>query len=164
LIVACGDNRQQPQSQQQMPQAESGQAMPEEMEEPAKEAGADTTFEDVQAEAQDLTETIADYTADQRQEFAHEVDQALGAIDKRIETVEMAAKRDWDNLSDAARQNTQAVLQDLRNKREAVATSYQRIENDTDAAWDELKKGFSRAWTDVVAAVDKAEEEFEKDG
>ena len=165
LLVACGDGRQESDTRITSPYADRTSQEADEQRESVVEAmPEETTMDDVGEEAGQLAETLAAYGADQRDELAQEINKALGMIDQRIEIIEMHAQHDWETLSASSQAKTEVMLEDLRKRREAAVDSYERIEKDSEAAWDELKSGFSEAWTNVVVAVENAEKEFNIDG
>lgn len=121
-----------------------------------------TSLEDVKRESQEFANTIADYSEDQRDEAAREVQSALSAIDRRIEDFERQVEANWDDLSETARKEAREDLETLKARRAAVAESYEELKSDSGAAWAEVKKGFSDAYADLEAAFEAAEKEFDE--
>ena len=121
-----------------------------------------TSFEDVKRESRELAYTIADYSEDQRDEAVREVQSALSAADRRIEDFEKQVEANWDDLSEAARKEAREDLETLKDRRAAVAESYEELKSDSGAAWAEVQKGFSDAYADLEAAFEDAEKEFDE--
>jgi hypothetical protein len=69
----------------------------------------------------------------------------------------------WQNMSEAAREDARATLKALRQQRLLVAEWYGGLKNSSTEAWDHMKKGFSDAYQSLRGSWQKAEKEFEKD-
>ena len=127
----------------------------------AARAPESTSIEDVQREAGELAETVAEYGEDQRDEVAREFESALTDVDRRLLAFESEVRENWDSLSEQARQEAQQDLAMLETRRAELAEAYGELKSDSRAAWEEIKNGFTDAYADISLAIDKAEKEFD---
>lgn len=120
-----------------------------------------TSAEDVQQKTEDLIETIQEYGSDQRDVAIREVDAALDKLDRRIDAFATRFNESQEELSEAARTQVRSNLEMLRAQRAEISESYRKLKSDSGDAWDHTKQGFSEAYEEIVAALDKAEREFD---
>jgi hypothetical protein len=124
-----------------------------------------TSIEEVKKETSELTETLKAYTADKRDEALEESNAAMDRLDERIDTLEARVDDSWDEMNQAVRDKARASLKTLRKERTDVAEWYGSMKTSSQGAWEEMKTGFSNAYSDLEKAWEKAEVEFtpEKD-
>jgi uncharacterized membrane-anchored protein YjiN (DUF445 family) len=79
----------------------------------------------------------------------------LDAVDERIDTLQTRLDDNWDNMSKAAREKTQASMKALREQRTQVAEWYGSLKTSSDSAWDEIKEGFSQAYQALAETWDE---------
>lgn len=113
----------------------------------AQDAGAPMTTEEVRAEVSEAMSAIAAYTEQERDQALAEAREILDRVDDEIERREEAMREGWAEMSEEARETARARLKDLREARNRLGERYGALESGTSSAWEELKKGFSDAWT-----------------
>lgn len=123
-----------------------------------------TTAKAVRHEVADAAEAIKQYGADKRDEAAKKAQAALDALDARIEAMEARIDRNWDKMDKAAREQARSRLKALREQRVEVAEWYGGLKNSTAEAWDQMKAGFSGAYTSLRRTWEKAETENPEGG
>lgn len=125
----------------------------------AQDSGALTTADEVRAEISEAMDAIADYSEQERDQALAEAREALNRLDAEIERREQALRDNWADMSGAARETAQARLQNLRAARNRLGERYGALETGTNNAWDELKTGFSDAWSAFSDAWRAADED-----
>lgn len=123
-----------------------------------------TTAKAVRHEVADAAEAIKQYGADKRDEAAKKAQAALDALDARINAMEARIDRNWDKMDKAAREQARSRLKALREQRVEVAEWYGGLKNSTAEAWDQMKAGFSGAYTSLRRTWEKAETENPEGG
>lgn len=108
---------------------------------------AHTTTDDVRAEISEAMTAIVNYSEQERDQALASAREALTRLDIEIERREQALRENWADMSDSARETTRARVQDLREARNVLGERYGALQTGTSSAWDELKAGFSDAWT-----------------
>lgn len=126
-------------------------------------AYAQTTFSDVRQEAGTLIEVMGDYSHDQRVALVDASRATLAGIDDSITAMNTRLRDDWDQMSDAAKADAQAALDDLHARRLAVAEGLGALGHSTASAWADIRVGFSTSFTDLVTAWEAARQEFQTD-
>ncbi|MCE2594392.1 hypothetical protein K6Y31_06155 [Motilimonas cestriensis] len=127
----------------------------------AQAQNADTSIEEVKKETQDLLQTIDSYTADKKDEAVQEAKNGLDRLDKRIDALEARVDKNWDKMSNVAREEARENLRALRKQRNQVAEWYGSMKTSSDDAWDHMKQGFSDAYETLEGAWEKSEKEFD---
>ncbi len=124
-------------------------------------ASAKVDLQQVQKESAQALEAMKKYTAAQRKEALANGKELLDAMDNRIDRLEVRTQNEWDQLSQAARQQRMVAMRALRDQRDDVAQWYGGIRHGSAGAWDEVKQGFvdaygtlSRSFGDAVAQFD----------
>ena len=118
---------------------------------------------EVKQELRDAADAIRRYAADQRQEALKKAEELLNDLDRRIEETETQLDEKWDQMSTAARERAKETLKALRQSRTELAEWYGGLKHSSDGAWEQMKKGFSDAYTDLGEAWQKARKEFERE-
>ncbi|MDG5499535.1 hypothetical protein [Marinobacter sp. BGYM27] len=121
------------------------------------------SVEELKQDTRALAEKLKNYTAEQRDEAARSISDTLEVLDERIATLEKRVAEDWDEMSDATREQTRESLDALRAQREKVGDWYERLKDSSSTAWGRMKKGFSSAYEGLSEAWDNAEREVEAD-
>jgi chromosome segregation ATPase len=119
-----------------------------------------TTAKEVKQEMQDFLQTLSSYTADQRDEAVRKTKTALGNLDSRIDALETSIDSNWDRMDKAAREKARTNLKALRKQRTELAEWYGSLKSSSADAWEQVKKGFSDAYTALSDAWEKAVNEF----
>lgn len=125
----------------------------------AQETEALTTADEVRAEISDAMEAIAAYSEQERDQALAEAREALNRLDAEIERREQALRENWSEMSDAARETAEARLRDLRQARNRLGERYGALESGASSAWNELRTGFSDAWSAFSDAWSAADED-----
>jgi predicted phage tail protein len=126
-------------------------------------AGQKTTAKAVKSEITDAAETIKDYSIVQRDQAVQDIKSILEDLDARIDKLENRIDDNWDQMSEAMRRETRDSLRMLRQQRNEVAEWYGGLQHSSADAWDDLKKGFSDAYTALTDAWKQAEKQFNSD-
>ncbi|MGP4844001.1 hypothetical protein ACTXGQ_07710 [Marinobacter sp. 1Y8] len=121
------------------------------------------SVEELKQDTQALADKLKNYTAEQRDEAARSISDTLDVLDARIATLEKRVAEDWDDMSEATREQTRKSLDVLRAQREKVGDWYDRLKDSSSTAWGSMKKGFSDAYDGLSDAWEKAENEVETD-
>ena len=119
-----------------------------------------TSIEDVKKETSELLETLKAYSADKRDQALAESKAALDSLDQRIDALESQVDDNWDEMTAAVRDQARASLQALHKERTQVAEWYGGMKASSAGAWEEMKSGFSNAYSDLAEAWEKAAGEF----
>tara|TARA_R110000851_G_scaffold129525_3_gene262413 strand:- start:54101 stop:54556 length:456 start_codon:yes stop_codon:yes gene_type:complete len=125
----------------------------------AQTENANTSLEEVKKETQDLLAAIDSYTADKRDEAVIKAKEGLNKLDKRIDTLEAAIDQNWDNMSEAARNEARENLKTVRKQRNQVAQWYGSMKTSSANSWDQMKKGFLDSYKALEDAWRKSEKE-----
>jgi len=126
----------------------------------AETAPRKPTVEDVKKETQEYLQVLKSYSVAQRDEAIAKTEAELAALDASIDELETEIDANWEAMSKAARAEANATLRALHKQRNQVAEEYGRMQASSAAAWEEMKKGFSKAYVDLQEAWEKAEKEF----
>jgi len=126
-------------------------------------ANAQTTFEDVKQEAHALVEMIGDYSHDRRIALVETSRTTLANIDESILELNAQMRDDWGQMSDASKAKAGATLDDLHQRRLAVAERLGALEQSSSSSWNDIRTGFSVAFRDLQLAWETAKHEFDTD-
>lgn len=125
-------------------------------------ASAQTTFEDVKQEAHALFEVIGDYTHDRRVALVETSRETLQGIDDSIVELNAQVRDDWGQMSDTVKADARASMDNLHQRRLAVAERLGALEQSSAASWRDVRAGFSAAFADLQLAWENAKQEFEE--
>lgn len=120
----------------------------------------DAKMNDIKQEAEDLTEAIKSYSAEQRDEALREAKRAIETLDSGIESMQRKLDREWEQMDQSARQKVQASMRTLRSKRNELAEWYGGLKHSSAKAWEDVKKGFLRSYRTLGEAFEQAQNEF----
>jgi hypothetical protein len=118
------------------------------------------TIEDVKKETRDLIDSVKSYSAEQRDEAIQKIELAILRLDNRIEGLQARIDDEWDDMTVQTRQQTRASLRALQKERVKLAEWYGNLKGSSADAWDEIKRGFSQAYSSINKAWAKALNEF----
>lgn len=113
----------------------------------AQDSGSPMTTDEVRAEISEAMDAIGAYTEQERDQALAQARETLDRVDAEIERREEAMREGWAEMSEEARETARARLRDLREARNRLGERYGALESGTSSAWEELKEGFSDAWT-----------------
>ena len=125
-------------------------------------AGNDTvTSQDVKAETKEMINTLKQYTIDQRDQAMKDAEQAMDNIDARIDELERRVDKNWDKMTQAAREEARENLKALRQQRNDLSEWYGSFKNSSADAWEKMKNGFSDAYQTLSNSWEKAKSEYD---
>lgn len=132
---------------------------------PAVAQGKDdmTSAQEVRAEISQAMDAIAAYSEQERDRALTEARAALDRLDSEIEQREHALREGWADMSDDARETARSQLRDLREARNRLGERFGALQSGTTSAWDELRDGFSDAWTAFSDAWSASDDEAPAD-
>lgn len=122
-----------------------------------------TTVQDVEEETTQFLNTLRQYSAEQRDEAIDEASQALEKLDGQIRELESRIDRNWDTMSQQAREQARENLDSLRERRSELAGWYDEFRQSSASAWDEMRAGFTGAYRVMSDSWVNARREFEAD-
>ena len=123
--------------------------------------GDRTSIEEVKQETRELIDSIKSYSAEQRDQAIQEIEIAVARLDQRIESLQSRIDNEWDEMSAPAREQARASLRTLQRERIELAEWYGNLKGSSAGAWNQIKRGFSRAYSDINKAWEKALSEFD---
>ena len=126
--------------------------------EPAKENAP--SAEDVRQEVAQTLKTIGHYSVKQRDKAVATAREALRKTDAAIDRMQRKVDRDWDSMDAAARKNARDTLDALRKERTDLAEWFGGMEHSSAKAWDEIKKGFAKSYSNLADSLGKAADKF----
>lgn len=126
-------------------------------------SGAETSIEDVKQETKEFLHTLKDYSVEQKDEAVESSQAALDALDRRIGAFETWLAGHWNEMDQAAREQAQETLREMRRQRIELAEWYGGMKNSSANAWDDMKQGFSEAFGAMERAWEKSVQEYQSD-
>jgi chromosome segregation ATPase len=117
------------------------------------------TADEIRAEIGQAMETVAEYTAQERDAALAEARDALARLDAAIAEREAALRDTWAEMSTAAQEAAETRLRDLRQARNRLGERYGALQAGADDAWTALQSGFAEAWTSLAVAWQAVDEE-----
>jgi TolA-binding protein len=118
------------------------------------------TIQQVNKETADLLKSVESYSATQRDEAIQEIEIAIIRLDNRIESLQTRIDKQWDKMTQPAREQTRKSLRKLQKQRVKLAEWYGTLKGSTADAWDDIKRGFSKAYDNINNAWEKALSQF----
>ncbi len=108
-------------------------------------------------------EQIQAYGADQKNEAVDASRSAAEAIDARLQQMENWVARNWDKLSEEAREDKRETISDLRRQRNDLAEWFGAMKHSSAESWEEVKGGFVNAYNTLGEKFDNVMNEFKSD-
>ena len=127
----------------------------------AESSPEDSSVESLKQETRELGEALLDYGSDQKEQAEDSINKTLSALDKRIQELEQQLSKNWDDMSDTARERSQKSLESLREQRARVQNWYQELKDSSASAWEKARKGFSDAYEALSEQWNNTEEELQ---
>ena len=121
------------------------------------------TASDVQEEAMETYDALRSYSLAQRDEAIEVAQEKIKKLDVRISELETAIDEKWQGMSKATQAKTRETLETLRQKRQDLSEWLGGIRYSSEAAWDDVKKGFADSYDRLEKAFVKASENFAHD-
>ena len=125
--------------------------------------GDEASIKQVKQETRDLLQSIKSYSAAQRDEAIQEIEIAIIRLDNRIESLQSRIDNGWDDMTAPARKQARDSLDTLQQQRIELAEWYGHLKGSSTEAWAEIRRGFSKAYSDINKAWEKALNEFSAD-
>ena len=119
-----------------------------------------TEMTQVRQEADETLQAIKDYSIDKKEQVMAKAKDALDKMDVKIDELEKRSSEQWQDMSEASREQSRQALRELRKKRNEIAEWYGGMKHSTASAWDEMKKGFIDSYHSLQQAFDKASGKF----
>lgn len=129
----------------------------------ADEAQQPPTMEQLKHDTANLIDKLGNYSAEQRDEAAASIKSTLDELDQRIDLLEKRLADNWDDMSEASREQTRQSLDALRAQREKVGDWYDRLKGSSSNAWNGVKGGFSQAYDKLSDAWEETEKSMKSD-
>lgn len=122
-----------------------------------------STTNEVKKETAEAVEAIKKYAVAQKDEALVKAEKYMNKLDNRIDKWESQLDANWDQMSESARLKWRASIKNLQKQRNNLSEWYGGMKHSSGEAWDEIKKGFSEAYTAVADSLEKASKEFKAD-
>lgn len=129
----------------------------------AAEQEAKADFDRVERQWSEAVDSLMGYTAARKEEAMATARDTLSAMDARLDRLEARTQEEWSRLNESARQERRELLRTLRRKRSRLAEWYGGMKATSDAAWEDVKLGFGRAYDDLADAMGRAVDRFGDD-
>lgn len=123
----------------------------------------ETTSKEVNQEVSEAIDAIKSYTIEQRDDVLRESRTIMRDLDSRIEAQEERLRQQWHQMDESAREQARAIRSSLKQKRNELAEWYGGLQHSSERAWEDIKLGFSNAFSNLEAAWEDAEREFSKE-
>ncbi len=128
-----------------------------------KQATDATSGEEVKREITEAAEAIKMYSVEQRDEALAKAEKYMNKLDAKIDQWESQLDANWDQMSQSAREKWRVSIKTLQKQRNDLSEWYGGMKHSSTAAWEEIKKGFSKAYISVESSLEKAEEKFKSE-
>lgn len=116
---------------------------------------------EVMQEAVELYGALKAYAVDQRDDAMAIAEERLAKLDRKIDALEETLDRRWQKMNDAARSQARQMLKSLRTQRNEAAEWLGGMRHSSDAAWEDVKKGFADSYVRLEKAFSDAKRRFE---
>lgn len=124
----------------------------------AAEDDGDATEESLRQQVQSLSQELADFTSERREQLMMDIEKVLAAIDARIATLESQLQDDWTKADKLARAQAQTAIASLRRERARVKGWYERMQDSAGPTWESMKDSFDDAFNKLSEAWQGAEQ------
>jgi len=105
-------------------------------------------------------EALKDLTSEQRDEALDQAKATMKGLDDRIDDLRKTLYEKWGQMDQATRDRTRLLLDSLSRERNQVSQWYGAMMQSSAQAWDDVKAGFMKSFTDLSASFHKAQKEF----
>jgi hypothetical protein len=105
-------------------------------------------------------EALKELTAEQRDEALGQAKATIDQLDEKIVGLQQHLYNRWDQMDQSARDRTRHLLDTLSRERNQVAQWYGAMMQSSAQAWNDVKEGFMKSFTDLNASFQKAQEEY----
>jgi hypothetical protein len=113
-----------------------------------EKSGSETEMSgtDVQKEVDEAIAAIKAYTYEQRQEAMEYMRALIDKADRQIEAQQATIKKNWEDMTQAAREQASESLATLRRYRKDLSERYAELQESSEDAWNDLTAAFSRSY------------------
>ncbi len=126
----------------------------------SESAKQNVTLKDLKASFTELTDEIAAYTFDQRDEAVRTAQKELKEIDAKIEELAKNAEIESQELTSDVRKQQAKLMRELKARRTQISEMTERLSRSSAGAWDEIRDGLANAYGEIGQALDNARAEF----
>lgn len=116
----------------------------------------DVTASDVREQASEAADTAAQFTREQFETYANNMQEGIESLESDIQQLESRAQ----DLTGEAQSEAREAIDDLKAQRDQFAQRLQQARDNTDAAWDDIRSGLEQAWNDLDQARKSAMDRF----
>ncbi len=109
----------------------------------------------LQRQWSEFLDALAAYTAARRDEALQQARRALEALDRRIDRLRTDLQRRWPELSDQARANGRAALEELERQQAALERWFADMKRSSAAQWSEALQHFGQALEDAARSLEE---------
>jgi len=121
-----------------------------------------TSAEDVKKETAEAMQAIKKYSYEQKDKAVKETKAAMDKLDIRIDDMQSRMEKNWNEMSQASREEASKTLKTLRKKRNDLSEWYGGLKHSSAKAWNHVKDGFASGYESLAEAFEKAQGEFSK--
>ncbi len=116
----------------------------------------DVSAQDVREQAGRTVDTAAAFAQSTVEDYKQTMRARVDALNEDIQSIEDR----MDSLSAEAKSEAQSTLDTLRTKRDNFMSRIESLSAQSESAWNELKSGVDRAWTELNDARKAALDQF----
>jgi len=116
----------------------------------------DDSGKKVSKELGEAFDAMKQYGFEKKEQFVAWAEERTKELDQKIDTL----KDKMDKAGAKANKDWQKTLEDLKIERQKVAKDLDSLKKSSKGAWEDLKWGFSAAYSKMEQAYDKAAEHF----
>lgn len=118
------------------------------------------TMKEVKQETRELINALKSYTYEQKEQALKNIEVTLNNLDRKIDQLEDRIDNNWDAMKQKSREESRALLANLRKQRIKVAEMYGSLKNSSVSAWGHMREGFSDAYSVLHKAWENAMSEY----
>ena len=126
----------------------------------SESAKQDVTLGDLKTSFARLTDEIAAYTFDQRDEAVRTARKELEEIDAKIDELAKNAEIESQELTSDVRKQQAKLMRELKARRAQISEMTERLNRSSAGAWNEIRDGLANAYGEIGQALDNARAEF----
>lgn len=105
----------------------------------------------LQTQTRDALNALADYSTQQTEKANATARELVDRLDQRIESLRADLDANWDQMSEATREEHQAAIDALASKRDELNKQFQALSERSGEAWRDLKSGFVGSYGALTA-------------
>ena len=116
----------------------------------------DVSGKKVSKELGEAFDAMKQYGFEKKEQFVAWAEERTKELDQKIDVL----KEKMDKAGEKANKDWQKTLKDLKTERQKVAKDLNSLKKSGQGAWEDMKWGFSAAYSKMEQAYDKAAERF----